>query len=399
MPQFRYQAKDENGKTVNGTMAAVDELDLHKKLKESGKYLVSSKELVNVVYAKRMKSDAVAEFARNLGQMIGSGISMIRAMKIISEDESIKPRERALYGNIQKLILTGIPLSEALEQQGDAFPPLLVNMLRSSESSGNLDTVAMQMADYYDKDFRLTQKIKSSMAYPKILTVLIIAVVAVIMGYVIPQFQSLFDTMTELPITTRVLLAVSEFVKNRWYVLIFAAFVFYVLFRVLMMIPRFRIFKDKLEVHFPKIGYLRKIIYTARFSRTLSSLYSAGISVLSCIEIAKTTIGNAYIEQQFEQVVADIKAGENMSAAIEKVDGFTKKLPASIAVGEETGALDKMLVSLATQMEYESEQAMQRLVSYLEPAMIVIMAVVVGFIMVAVIQPIYGSYDAIATSY
>ncbi len=399
MAYFKYRAKDENGKTVSGVMQAADELDLHNKLKDNKKYLVDAKEQKNEVSARRLRSDVLSEFSRNLGQMIGSGITMVRAMDIITNDESVKPKTREIYSNVMKQILTGIPLSDALESQGDAFPPLIINMFRSSESSGNIDSVALQMADYYDKEFRLNQRIKSAMAYPKLLTVLIVAVVAVLMGYVIPQFQSLFDTMETLPPTTTALLAISNFVKTRWYVLIAVGFVLYVVYRVLVSIPAVRVFRDKMELRVPAIGKLQKIIYTARFARTMSSLYAAGISVLSCVEIAKTTIGNSYIEKQFDQVFSDIRGGENMSAAIEKVDGFTKKLSASIAVGEETGALDKMLYSMATQMEYESEQATQRMVSYLEPAMIVVMAVVVGFIMIAVIQPIYGSYDAIATSY
>ncbi|MBR6329987.1 MAG: type II secretion system F family protein [Lachnospiraceae bacterium] len=399
MAFYKYKAKDDKGKTISGVMQANDELDLHTKLKEDGKYLTEFKEQVDTVSAKRLKSEVISEFARNLGQMISSGITMARAMDIISNDESTKPKVREYYSNILKLILTGTPLSNAMEAQGDAFPPLIINMFRSAESSGNIDSVAMQMADYYDKEHRLNQKIKSAMAYPKLLTVLIIVVVAVIMGYVIPQFQSLFAQMETLPATTTALLAISNFVKNRWYIIIAVAFVLYVIYRVLVSIPGVRLLRDKLELRLPAIGHLRKVIYTARFARTMSSLYSAGISVLSCVEIAKTTVGNSYIEKQFDQVFADIRGGENMSAAIDKVDGFTKKLPASIAVGEETGALDKMLSSLASQMEYDSEQAMQRLVSYLEPAMIVVMAVIVGFIIIAVIQPIYGSYDAIATSY
>jgi type IV pilus assembly protein PilC len=146
-------------------------------------------------------------------------------------------------------------------------------------------------------------------------------------------------------------------------------------------------------------GKLLQIIYTARFARTLSSLYSAGISIINCLTIAKNTIGNVYIESQFDSVIAEIRAGGNLSEAIDKVDGFTKKLSSSIMVGEETGALDTMLTSIADQMEYESEMALSKLVSYLEPVMIVVMAVIVGFIMISVIQPIYGSYQTISTSY
>ena len=399
MPYFKYKAKDEKGKVISGTMVATSDQDLYAKLKEDKKFLLESKEVVKKVSSRRIKSDALAEFARNLGQMVGSGISLVRALRIISEDESIKPKQRDIYAAVLKQVLAGVALSDALQAQGDSFPPLLINMFRSAESSGNLDQVALQMADYYDKEYRLNQKIKSAMAYPKLLCVMIVAVVAVIMGYVIPQFQSLFAQMEQLPITTTILLGISNFVKNRWYVIIAMGFVLYVIYRVLISMPPVKLFLAKLELHMPKIGYLRRIIYTARFSRTLSSLYSAGISVLSCIEIAKTTIGNAYIEKQFETVFADIKGGESMSAAVEKVDGFTQKLPASISVGEETGALDKMLVALASQMEYDSDQAIQRMVGMLEPLMIVVMALVVGFIMIAVIQPIYGSYDAIASSY
>ena len=164
-------------------------------------------------------------------------------------------------------------------------------------------------------------------------------------------------------------------------------------------IPAFRIKWDKMELHLPKIGYLKKVIYTARFARTLSSLYASGLPIINCLQIARTTIGNSYIEMQFEQVIADIRSGQNLSEAIEKVDGFTKKLSSTIMVGEETGTLDRMLLSVANQMEYDSEAALNRLVSYLEPVMIVVMAVVVGFIIIAVIQPIYGSYESIAISY
>ncbi|MBQ7706621.1 MAG: type II secretion system F family protein, partial [Lachnospiraceae bacterium] len=125
----------------------------------------------------------------------------------------------------------------------------------------------------------------------------------------------------------------------------------------------------------------------------------AGISIINCLMISKNTIGNLYIEKQFDQVIADVKAGSNLSEAIDKVDGFTKKLSSSIMVGEETGALDSMLVSTANQMEYDSEIALNKLVSYLEPSMIVVMAVIVGFIIISVIQPIYGSYAQISQSY
>jgi type IV pilus assembly protein PilC len=170
-------------------------------------------------------------------------------------------------------------------------------------------------------------------------------------------------------------------------------------FKILFAIPKICYYKDKIMLHMPVAGKLLKVIYTARFARTLSSLYSAGISIMNCLTISRSTIGNVYIESQFDAVIAEIRSGGNLSDAISKVDGFTKKLSSSILVGEETGALDTMLISIADQMEYDSELALGKLVSYIEPAMIVVMAVIVGFIMIAVIKPIYGSYQAISNSY
>lgn len=399
MSYYKYKAKDENGKMVTGGLQANDELDLHNKLKNEGKYLISAKEEINTVYNKRLKSNVLADFCRNVGELLNAGVTLVKALKIISEDEATKPKDRKLYASVLKQIMAGTSFSDAMELQGDAFPPLLINMIRSAESTGNLDDIAMQMATYYEKDWMLNQKVKSSMTYPKILIALLVVVVAIIMGYVIPQFESLFAMMDKLPLATTVLLGISNFVKNKWYVIIFVVVIIYAISKILFAIPSIRLWRDKMELRLPKIGYLRKVIYTARFARTLSSLYSAGLSINNCMVIAKSTIGNTYIEKQFDQVIADIRAGENLSVAIDKVDGFTKKLISTIAIGEETGALDKMLISVANQMEYDSEMALNRLVSYLEPAMIVIMAAIVGFVIIAVIQPIYGSYESIANSY
>jgi type IV pilus assembly protein PilC len=237
------------------------------------------------------------------------------------------------------------------------------------------------------------------MTYPKILSVMIVAVVAIIMGYVIPQFESLFSQMETLPLSTRILLAISSYVKNKWYVLLFAVVVFVVAVKLLFSIPKVHYYKDKLLLYLPVAGKLLRVIYTARFARTLASLYGAGVSIMNCLTIAKGTVGNIYIESQFDAVIAKIRSGGNLSDAIDEVDGFTKKLSSSVMVGEETGALDVMLVSIADQMEHDSEVALSKLVAYLEPLMIVVMGVIVGFIMISVIQPIYGSYQTIADYY
>ena len=398
MATYRYKAKDEQGKAYSGSMNAQSEQDLHERLKSDGKFLVEAKEQKGKVKTKRLRADKLSEFSRNLSKLIKAGITLVKALRIISEDESIKPQEREIYTEVLKNVRQGMTLSDALMEQGDTFPNLFINMMRSSENAGNMDTVAEDMAQYYSKEHQLNQKVKSSMTYPKILGVLIVVVVIVIMGFVLPQFDSLFAQMDSLPAATSILMGLSDFVQHRWYILIFAAVVLYIAFKIIFSIPKVKYYKDKLEIHFPVLGKLRKIIYTARFARTLSSLYSAGISILTCLTIAKTTIGNTYIESQFDDLIAAIRSGETLSSALDQVDGFTKKLSSTVMVGEETGSLDSMLVSIADQMDYESEIAIGKMVAMLEPLMIVVMAVIVGFIMIAVIQPIYGSYQSIAGS-
>ena len=394
---YRYRAQDAEGKLITGELKANDESELHNKLKTDGLLLIEAKETTKAKQThKKLKYDRVADFARNLSKLLGAGVTLVKALRIISEDESIKENERKIYADVLKLVRSGMTLSDALEEQGGTFPALFINMIRSAESGGNMDSTAANMAEYYSKEYKLQQKIKSSTTYPKILGVLIVIVVIIIMGFVLPQFDSLFAQMEELPTATRILMAISDFVSQKWYLLILFGVIIFMVFKIVTSFPRVRLFLDKLQIHLPKIGGLRKIIYTARFSRTLASMYSAGIPIVTCLQIAKTTIGNTYIESQFDQMIADIRSGKPLSEGIADIDGFVKKLPSSIAVGEETGALDSMLVSIADQMDYDSEIAIEQLVAMVEPVMIVVMAAIVGFIMIAVIQPIYGSYQSIA---
>nr|MCR4687525.1 type II secretion system F family protein [Lachnospiraceae bacterium] len=205
----------------------------------------------------------------------------------------------------------------------------------------------------------------------------------------------LFQSMPVLPLPTRIMLFISDFVKNYWYAIIIFVAVVWTAWYFIKKIPAVIYVIDRAKVHLPKIGRLFKVIYTARFARTLSSLYSSGIPIINCLSIARKTIGNAYIEAQFDQVIADTQAGEPLSVALSKVDGFIAKMISSVRVGEEAGSLESMLNSIADDMEFESERAIQQMVAMIEPVMIIVMAVIVGFIMISVIVPIYQSYSTI----
>jgi type IV pilus assembly protein PilC len=393
---YKFVARNTIGKRVTGKLQANDEIDLQSRLKNDNLYLESANEVVRKSVSKKIRSDRVADFARSLGKLIGAGVSLVRALRIICDDETLRQKERNIYMDVLKQIRTGMSLSEALTMQGAAFPPMMINMFRSAEASGTLEATANQMAEYYSKEYKLHKKIKSSLTYPKILGVLMVVVVAILMGYVIPQFEDLFKQMEKLPATTEILLGISNFVANKWYLIILFGVIFYIIFKLLFSIPAVRLIKDRVKTRLPKIGKLMRIIYTARFARTLASLYNAGLPIISCLTIARDTIDNKYIESQFDTVIKDVQAGQNLSEALQKIDGFTKKLVSSVIVGEETGTLDDMLNSAADQLEYDSEMAIQSMVAMLEPLIIAFLAFVVGFIIISVIQPIYGSYDTIA---
>ena len=394
MPEYKYQAQDKKGKIVKGKAEAFDETDLQKRFHESGLLLIEAKPIRKSMALKPLKKPRLADFTRQLGTLIKSGVTLVKAIEIIANDESINDYERQLYLRLRDRIVQGVALSVVMQELEPAFPPLLIFMLRAAETSGTLDTTCLRLAEQYTSEAQLEQTAKNSLTYPKILSVLIVIVVAILFGYVLPQFEDIFSTLPSLPLPTRILMSISDFVAHKWYILAIIIVLAFIFGKMIVKIPAVRLFIDHIKV-MGKWGKLTKVIYSARFARTMSSLYSSGIPIHSCIEIARSTIGNKYIEDQFDEVERKVAGGMPLSSALLDVNGFVSKLPATIKVGEETGMLGNMLESVADDLDFYSKQALLRLTSYIEPVMIVIMAVAVGFIMISIIQPIYQSYQTI----
>lgn len=394
MPEYKYRAQDQSGKIVKGRTDAADSAALHKRFHDEGLTLLEATPVVRRIALKPLKKAQLADFARQLGTLTRAGVSLIKALDIIAHDESIDTYERDVYLKIRDRIVQGVALSNAMEELDPTFPSLFIFMMRSAEQTGNLDDTALRLAAHYTEENELEQKVKSSLTYPKILSVLIVAVIAILFGYVLPQFKELFDAMPSLPLPTRVLMAISDFVATKWYVILIVGALVVIFGKIIIRIPSVRYQIDKFKTKGPW-GKLTKVIYSARFARTLSSLYAGGIAIYSCIEISKSTIGNAYIEAQFDEVLRRVAGGSSVSEAIRDVNGFVYKLPSSIKIGEETGMLAPMLESVANDLDFYSRQALVKLTSYIEPVMIVIMAAIVGFVIIAVIQPIYNSYSTI----
>lgn len=394
MARFKYVAKDMSGKVHKGTVEAASENALTQQLREENLYLVEAKDLNGAKKHKKLKAKQLAAFCRELSTLLASGVTLVRALDIISEQEGMNKDERDIYKDVLQDLKRGISLSDAMESK-ECFPDLMIGMIRSGEGSGNLDLVTQRLSIQYDKDYKLTQQVKSAMTYPCILLVLCVAIVILIVTFILPQFQSLFDQMESLPMITNILIAVSNFLVQKWYIALLAVAVIVALIRIIVGIPSVRRSVDWMKVHMWGFGKLFKVVYTARFARTLSSLYSSGMPLVSAVGVAAKTIGNGYVESQFDEVITMVRSGVPLSQGLREVDGLLKKLSSTILVGEESGRLDVMLDSIAETLEADAEQATKRMVTLLEPILIIFMALIVGCIMIGVMLPIYQSYSAI----
>lgn len=397
MAQFKYRAKDMQGKIHKGTLEITSEVALNEELKSQGLFLIDVKDLTSSKGYKTFKTKQLAVFCRELSTLLASGISLVQALNIFSHQEGVSQDERVVYESILQDMRKGISLSKAMESK-QCFPELMIGMLRSGEGNGNLDQVMDRLALQYEKENKLNQQVRSAMTYPAVLLVLCVIIVILIVTFILPQFQSLFDQMDDLPAITKFLIAFSDFMINDWYLLIMGVVVFVVIIRTVLGIPQVRRQVDYRKVHIALFGKLFKVIYSARFARTLSSLYTSGMPLANAISIAGSTIGNKYVEEQFDRVVFQVRSGIPLSQALKDVDGLILKLSSTILIGEESGRLDTMLNSIAETLEGEAEQATKQMVTLLEPILIVFMAILVGLIMIGVMLPIYQSYSAIENS-
>ncbi|MDR3316292.1 MAG: type II secretion system F family protein [Coriobacteriales bacterium] len=394
MPSYHYNAVTLDGSRRTGQKDAASVEQLTSALKDEGLFITkwSTKEMQQQATAK-LKTEEIADFCRQLAAMLSAGIMLIRAITIMSQ-RNVKPHVKKVYDSLIDDLQRGSTLSEAMAKQGRAFPDLLINMVRAGENTGRLDVTAEKMAATYDKEHRLNQKISSATVYPIILVVLIIGVVLILFTFVLPQFMGLFENM-ELPWPTRVVMAISDFMLAYGLYTIIGVIVAAAGLIMLFRRPGPRKGLDYFKLRIPRIGHLLRTIYTARFARTLSSLYVSGVSMIQALQISRSIIGNTYIEAQFDAVVEALGNGRTLSQAIALVNGFESKLQSTVLIGEESGSLEHMLESVADQYDYDAEMASQRLVTMIEPILIIFMAVIVAFVIISVLLPIFSLYSSV----
>jgi type IV pilus assembly protein PilC len=396
MAIFKYVAADINSKKVRGKKEVSSRDELVSFLRNNDLYLLKCKEIIKENRNKKIKLKVLSEFNRELGAMLSSGISLIMAMNILTK-RSTNPKEKKIYKDIYIKLQQGQSFSDALLAQGEAFPDLMINMYRASESTGMMDVTAKKLAQQFDKDNKLQNKVKSAMTYPMILVVVTICVVIGVFTLILPNFFDLFGD-NELPFITQIMFALSKLMIHQSHWLIIGLLIIIAIIGLVMRVEKVRYQWDKFKVHVPKIGYLTKIIYTARFARSMSSLYTSGVSMINSLNLASATINNSYIEKQFSEVIRQVRDGTNLSQAISIIDGFDEKLSSSIYIGEESGKLDEMLMNIADDFDYEAELATEKMVTFLQPIMIIILGFIICAVIVSVMLPLYSLYDSIGSS-
>jgi type IV pilus assembly protein PilC len=386
-----YTAIDLSNAKVSGEINARDDEDLRRLLRAQNlipdRYFVIEDAKSNY----RMKSNDVGEFSRQLASMLASGITIVRAMEILKERD-FAPKLLKVYEKLHRDVQQGYTMSEAMRLQEKVFPDLFVNMYASGEASGQLERVAEKMAVHYEKEHRLNARAKSAMTYPIVLLVTTIIVVMLLFTLILPNLFEVFDDIP-MPGITQIMLAISTFMQNYWYIVLIAALVLVLVCQTLLSLDKVRYQFDHLKLRIKMTGKLLRTIYTARFARTLSSLYSSGIPMIRALEITATIVNNMYIAEQFPDVITNVRNGQSLSSSIAAIDGFDRKLSTTIMIGEESGRLDDMLESTAEAFDYEAEIALDKLVQLIQPIMIIILAVVIGAIMLSVMLPMLSLYQ------
>lgn len=401
MPQFTYVAADANNKTINGTIDASDKSAVMTALGKQGLRPISVKERSgkgfsangNLFGSGKVKSDSLVIFTRQLSAMVGAGVPLLRALTSLQKHtESAALKE--ILGEIIRDVEGGSALADALEKHPKAFSDVYVNMVRAGEAAGILDEILNRLAMQQEKNATIRKKIKSAMTYPTVLIVITIIAFFGLMLFVIPQIGKILTDLggpdAQLPPLTLAMLAISSFITSYWFI-VFPAIGggIFLLLRYLKT-PAGKSQLHHIVLKVPGIKGIITKVAIARFARTFSALMGAGVAVLEAISVTAHAVGNVVYEQALLDAGEAVKNGDQLSAVIEKNPLFPAIVSQMLAVGEETGQTDKVLIKVADFYEEEVDVAIDGLSSIIEPVMIVVMGSMVGLIAASVMGPIAG---------
>ena len=405
MPQYIYTAMDAAGKEQKGKINAANEDAARTELKAKKLYVTSLRVQVETKKVKSGKKKSgfnvnlgpmvinrkdLTVVTRQLAILLGAGLPLIRSLRTL-EKQSQNPAVQGVLGKTCEIVEGGATFAEALSQSPKSFDKLYLNMIRAGEASGAMEVILDRLANFMESAARIAGKVKSAMIYPCV--ILFIAVLALVglMLFIVPNFSKIFDDLLEgepLPGITQFLINTSNTMMNQWYFYILGIILIIVAYKVTVAIPQGKYAVDYCKYNMPLFGPIISKTAISRFSRTLGTLMSSGVPVLSALAIVKDTSGNETVSSAVQKVYDAVKEGEGIAAPLGKTKIFPEMVISMVEVGEETGKLPEMLDKIADTYEEEVNNAVSALTSLIEPLMIVALAGMVGTIVIALFLPL-----------
>ena len=395
MPTFTYTARTVNGELKSATMEAASREDVVAQLRRQRLNVVKVDEQKSKKGGGSIKMRDIVIFTRQFSTMINSGLPLVQALDILakqSENPALQEVTRATVFDVE----SGHTVADALAKHPKAFNELYVNMVAAGEAGGILDTILMRLATFMEKNDALVRKVKGAMIYPGVIMSVAGIAISVLLIFVIPVFQSMFAAVNlELPLPTKIVVALSEFLIGYWWALLAGTAAGVFLLRRYYATQDGKLVIDRLLLRVPVLGDVLRKSAVSRFTRTLGTLISSGVSILDGLEITAKTAGNRVISDAIMASRASIAGGDTIAAPLQKSNVFPPMVISMIAVGEQTGGLDEMLAKIADFYDEEVDAAVSNLLSMLEPIMIVFLGVVVGGMVVAMYLPIFDMINTV----
>lgn len=394
MRSFHITAVDVKGNTIEDIISAETAQELTQIIKSRSLFLLEYKEgTATSDSITKLKIKSLVVFSRQLGTMVASGIPIIQALDML-QSKADNRKAKQIFSNIYEEVQKGNSLSKAMQMQKGAFPELLTNMVMAGEMGGTLDQSLKRMSEHYEKEQKLNNKIRTASIYPAILGFVSVAVILMLVTFVLPTITGMFPA-ENIPWTTRIILGFSNFITNNWLAILAVLIVLFVGTNLALKIPSVKIQFDRMKLLLPIFGPLNSTIYSARAARAMASLYSSGVQTIDMLETTSRVLNNAYLEDKFFGVIEEVTKGELISKAIQNTGDFDTMLSSMIYIGEESGSLGDILNSTADYFDNEADSALARMIALMEPIMLITLGIIIGFIVVSIIQPIFQMYESI----
>ena len=401
-PSFAYTALDAGGARRSGVIEAETADGAIARLTAEGRFVLDIKEQKNAPASEMSfgsrrppSRQDIALFTRRLADLSGAGLPLDRVLQVVAE-QSENPTLTAVAEEALGDVRSGVPVSQALARHPKFFPEVYTQTLRAGEASGQFAEVAARLADFQEKEVTRRSQITSALVYPTLLATTAVGVVIFLLTFVVPRLSGVFkDLGSSLPITTKMLLASTDFLTKNWVLVIGMIIGATVSYRVWAMTPGGALTRDRILLNLPVVGPVIKKATVSRFARVLGTLVYGGVPILEALDIAGLSAGNRVFRQSSREVEEEVRAGRPIADALRDAGTFPPVLTHMVAIGEETGDLPKMLDRVSDSLDFEVDTGMRRLVSLVEPVIVLTMGAFVGFVVLSVMLPIFQAQETI----